>query len=107
MAKGKETHSFFSLNSSFLLQSTKGVRGRDVSVFIQQVYNVDGETLDNFTPIPLDTVEDQKVFEALEKDGLKLGEWITVPDPFEEEWPYERRYPGVPFPPDIQELPPW
>ena len=40
----------------------------------------DDETSYDFTPIPANAVEDQKVFDASERDGLKLGEWLTVPD---------------------------
>jgi hypothetical protein len=64
------------------------------------------ETLENFTPIPFNVAEDQSIVDALESDGLKLGEWVTVPDPFQEDWPFERRYPGAPCPPEIDEADP-
>ena len=73
----------------------------------QQVCTANDETLSNSTPIPFNIAEDQSVFNVLESDGLRLGEWITVPDPFEEKWPFERRYPGAPYPPETDDLEPW
>ena len=44
--------------------------------------------------------KDEKMVEALADDGLKVGEWVTVPDPFEDKWPFAKRYPGARCPPD-------
>lgn len=74
-------------------------------ILIQQVRTTNDETLD--TSIPLNTADDQSVFKALERDGLKLSEWVTVPDPFEEEWPFERRHPGALYPPETSNLEDW
>ncbi len=86
---------------------TKEARGSEVCILVQQVRTANLETLNNFTPISLNTAKDQSVYKALEGDGLVLGEWITVPDPFEEEWPFERRHPGAPYPPETDDLEPW
>ena len=86
---------------------TKEARGNELCLLVQQVCTANDETLDNFTPMPLNIAKDQSVFKALESDGLVLGEWITVPDPFEEEWPFERRHPGALCPPETDELEPW
>lgn len=86
---------------------TKESRGGDVCILVLHACNTDGESLDSFTQISSNTVEDRKIFDALEGDGLKLGEWITIPDPYQEDWPFHKRYPGVPCPPETDELEPW
>jgi hypothetical protein len=55
---------------------------------------VEGETLENFMPIVM-TKKDEKLREHLFQDGLKEElEWVTVPDPFETQWPFAKRFPG-------------
>lgn len=34
------------------------------------------------------------IAEFLAKDGLVLGVWVTVPDPWQDKWPFARRHPG-------------
>jgi hypothetical protein len=80
---------------------TKEARGKTVCLLVRRVEsNVKTETWENFTPIPQQSPEDDKIFHALESDGLKLGEWVTVPDPFESDWPFAKRYPGARCPPE-------
>ncbi len=75
-------------------------RGQSICILVRRAHFVKNETWDNFTPIPMKPAKDEDVFKWLANDGLKLGEWITVPDPFQDEWPFERRHPGATFPPD-------
>ncbi len=79
---------------------TKEARGKGLCLLVRRVdFNVKDETWESFTPLPHKPVKDDKISDPLEKDGLKLGEWITVPDPFEDEWPFWKRYPGARYPP--------
>jgi hypothetical protein len=80
---------------------TKEARGKTVCVLVWRVdFNAKDETWENFTPLPQKSPNDDKIINALESDGLKLGEWVTVPDPFEDEFPFSRRYPGARCPPE-------
>ncbi len=80
---------------------TNKARGKTVCILIRRVnFNAKNETWENFTPIPQRSPNDEKIFNALESDGLKLGEWVTVPDPFESDWPFTKRYPGSRCPPE-------
>jgi hypothetical protein len=80
---------------------TKEARGITACILVRRVnFNAKNETWDNFTPIPMKSPNDDKILNALESDGLKLGEWVTVPDPFEKDWPFEKRYPGARYPPE-------
>ena len=63
-------------------------------------FNAKNESWDDFTPIPQKFPRDQELWDELNNDGLKLGEWVTVPDPFENDWPFDKRYPGARYPPD-------
>jgi len=79
---------------------TKTARGNTVCMLVRRMnFNAKDETWENFTPI-LQKPGDEEIFDALESDGLKLGEWVTVPDPFESEWPFRRRYLGASCPPE-------
>jgi hypothetical protein len=63
--------------------------------------DVEGETLGNFSPIVM-TEKDEKLRECLFQDGLKEElEWVTVPDLFETQWPFAKRFPGRRCPPDL------
>ena len=46
--------------------------------------------------------QDREIFERCKADGLHLGEWITVPDPWESDWPFAKRHPGKRCPPDLK-----
>jgi len=46
--------------------------------------------------------EDKELREMLAADGLEVGEWITIPDPWGVEWPFARRHPGKRCPPDLR-----
>jgi hypothetical protein len=62
--------------------------------------NVQGETLENFASIDM-TEDDKKLRELLRQDGLEEElQWLTVPDPFESEWPFAKRHPGKRCAPD-------
>jgi len=78
---------------------TKEARGKSACILVRLTENVVDEAWDNFTTIPAKSKDDE-IFSAFESDGLKLGEWVTVPDPFGAEWPFYRRYPGVRCPPE-------
>jgi len=79
---------------------TKTARGDTVCILIRRInFNAKNETWENFTPIQ-QKPNDEKIFNAMESDGLKLGEWVTVPDPFESDWPFAKRYPGARCPPE-------
>lgn len=43
---------------------------------------------------------DRVLSDNLVADGLALGPWITIADPGEVEWPFEKRHPGQSFPSD-------
>jgi hypothetical protein len=79
---------------------TKEARGKSTCILVRRVDGDAKETWDDFTPIQQKLPNDEEIFKALEADGLKLGEWITVPDPFEHQWPFARRYPGARCPPE-------
>ena len=81
---------------------TKEARGESICLLVRRVdFNVQNETWNNnFTPLPHKPANDDNISNALESDGLKLGEWVTVPDPFEDEWPFSKRYPGARCPPE-------
>ncbi len=82
-------------------QMTKEDRGKPVCLLVRRVnLNTKNETWNNFTPVPKKSPEDDDIFNTLGNDGLKLGEWITVPDPFEKDWPFAKRYPGARCPPE-------
>ena len=83
-----------------LLKMTKEARGTTVCILVQVEVHVKDETWDEFTEIPPKSNDDE-VFTALEKDGLKLGKWVTVPDPYQEDWPFYKRHPGARCPPEI------
>jgi len=76
---------------------TKEARGKTVCILVQVEVDVKYESWDEFTEIPPKSNDDE-VFTALEKDGLKLGEWVTVPDPYQ---PFYKRHPGARCPPEI------
>ncbi|KAF9457633.1 hypothetical protein BDZ94DRAFT_1240602 [Collybia nuda] len=65
-----------------------------ICLLTRRFQHVEDETWDKFKPIQMST-EDVRFRKLLEDDGL-VGEleWITVPDPFEEDWPFHKRYPG-------------
>lgn len=44
--------------------------------------------------------KDIELRKKLALDGLEVGEWVTIPDPLEDEWPFARRHPGKRCPPD-------
>ena len=68
--------------------------GRGILLFAQAGENLPHETVDNFEPIPMYD-KARKVEEFLRKDGLTGPlEWVTVPDPYHEEFPFSRRFPG-------------
>ena len=79
---------------------TKESSGETVCILVQVEVDVKYESWDEFTKIPPKS-NDDKVFTAFEKDGLKLGEWVTVPDPYEEDWPFYKRHPDI-FPADLR-----
>ena len=80
---------------------TKEARGKSVCILVRRVhFNAENETWNEFIPIPRKSPKDEEIFNALENDGLKLGEWITVPDPFEDDWPFTKRHPGARCPPE-------
>jgi len=79
---------------------SKEAHGESICLLVRRVdFEVKNETWENFTSLPHKPAKDDKISNALEKDGLKLGEWVTVPDPFEDEWPFSKRYPGACCPP--------
>ena len=77
---------------------TKKARGKTVCILVQVQEDVN-ETWDNFTPIPPKS-KDEEIYTAFESDGLQLGEWVTVPDPYGADWPFYKRYPGARCPPE-------
>ena len=79
---------------------TKEARGKTVCILVQVEVDVKDESWDEFTEIPPKSNDDE-VFTAFEKDGLKFGEWVTVPDPYQEDWPFYKRHPGARCPPEI------
>jgi len=82
-------------------KTTKEVYGTTICLLVRRVnFKVKDETWNNFTPMAHKPDTDDKISNALEKDGLKLGEWVTVPDPFEDEWPFEKRHPVALYPPE-------
>ena len=78
---------------------TTETRGNSLCILVRHVRLVNDENVKEFEPIPMN-LADEKIIESLAKDGLKLGEWVTIPDPFEDEWPFAKRYPGKKCPPD-------
>jgi hypothetical protein len=44
--------------------------------------------------------KDEELLKQLQADGLIVEDWVTVPDPWEQEWPFALRYPGQRCPPD-------
>jgi len=84
---------------------TRQERGKSVCLLVRRVnFNAKNETWNNFTPMPKKS-QDDDFFNILGSDGLKLGEWITVPDPFEKDWPFAKRYPGARCPPERYDSP--
>ncbi len=81
---------------------TKAERGNVECILVRRIdFNAKNESWDNFTPISQKFPSDQELFKTLEYDGLELGEWVTIPDPFENDWPFEKRYPGARYPPEL------
>ena len=81
---------------------TKVARGNLECILVRRVdFDAKNESWDNFTLIPQKFPQDQELFNTLKNDGLQLGEWVTVPDPFDNDWPFERRYPGARCPPEL------
>jgi len=70
-------------------------RGNTVCILVRRFNrNAKNEIWENFTPIQQKSPNDDEIFNAMESDGLKLGEWVTVSDSFESDWPFAKRYPG-------------
>ena len=88
------------VNNVGLSQMTTETRGNSLCILVRHARLVKDENLKNFTSIPMSLPADEKIVELLAKDGLKLGEWVTIPDPFEDECPFVKRYPGKRCPPD-------
>jgi len=73
--------------------------GKPVCILVRQVqFNIKNETWDTFSSIP--EKPHDGIVDWLERDGLKLGEWVTIPEPFEEVWPFRSRHLGKRCPPD-------
>ncbi len=83
-----------------MFQMTTDKRGNPVCILVRRAHFTRNDTWGNFTEIPIKSPGDQDMVEWLKRDGLKLGDWVTIPDPFEDEWPFARRYPGSRCPPD-------
>jgi hypothetical protein len=81
---------------------SKVARGNVQCILVRRIdFNAKNESWDDFTQIPQKFPRDQQLFDQLNDDGLKLGEWVTVPDPFDNDWPFEKRYPGARYPPEL------
>jgi len=102
LAQGENSLCFCSWFEHLTLRKmTKEARGKTVCILVRKVnFNAKNETWENFTPILQKSPNDEKILNALESDGLELGEWVTVPDPFESAWPFAKRYPGARCPPE-------
>ncbi|KAE9408936.1 hypothetical protein BT96DRAFT_913621, partial [Gymnopus androsaceus JB14] len=79
--------------------------GDSVCFLISRLYRTSTETWKKFDPLSMRD-EDKELFARCKEDGLLLGEWITIPDPWEDDWPFAKRYPGrrCPPDPDIEEI---
>ncbi|KAJ7802417.1 hypothetical protein B0H14DRAFT_2892274, partial [Mycena olivaceomarginata] len=67
--------------------------GTDRCLLIGRIYRASTETWKKYDELE-ERPQDVARREAMVADGLELGQWLTVPDPWQDEWPFYVRHPG-------------
>ncbi|KIK57847.1 hypothetical protein GYMLUDRAFT_246508 [Collybiopsis luxurians FD-317 M1] len=73
--------------------------GDSVCFLVSRLYRSSTDTWNNYKGLDM-REQDHALFERVTHDGLALGEWITIADPWEDDWPFYKRHPGKRCPPD-------
>lgn len=73
--------------------------GDSVCFIVSRLYRCKTETLYNYDKLQMRD-QDRQLHDELVQDGLLLGDWITIPDPWEDDWPFAKRHPNRRCPPD-------
>ena len=83
------------------MQTTPEKVGTDRCLLIGRIYRASTETWKKYEELE-ERPQDVARREAMVADGLELGQWLTVPDPWQDEWPFNVRHPGKrPAPEDL------
>lgn len=75
------------------MQTTPEAVGTDRCLLIGRIYRASTETWKKYDELE-QRPQDVARLEAMVADGLELDQWMTVPDPWQDEWPFYVRHPG-------------